>query len=203
MRFSEKYDIPNEFALLYDFVNSGEPRKAPRGVRKANEGDALRTVGDYVVWLDAHGLPTAEPEQSYGPALALRNALREYFQTSSGEGGVTPASAAAVQQAAVSFPMVANFSHGGVTLRPLVSTQAIGLVLGEMARLSMVGDLGRLKMCASDDCNWVFFDRSKPGNRRWCTSERCGNRNKTKAFRARRRAMEADGASQTGQGFNR
>jgi predicted RNA-binding Zn ribbon-like protein len=42
-------------------------------------------------------------------------------------------------------------------------------------------------MCASDECQRVFFDRSKPASRRWCQSTLCGNRNKTRAYRERQR----------------
>ncbi|MDI5982688.1 CGNR zinc finger domain-containing protein, partial [Amycolatopsis magusensis] len=29
------------------------------------------------------------------------------------------------------------------------------------------------------------LDTSRPGNRRWCSMQRCGNRNKVKAYRER------------------
>jgi predicted RNA-binding Zn ribbon-like protein len=40
-------------------------------------------------------------------------------------------------------------------------------------------------MCASDECKRVFFDRSKPGTRRWCQSTLCGSREKTRTYRER------------------
>jgi predicted RNA-binding Zn ribbon-like protein len=58
-------------------------------------------------------------------------------------------------------------------------------VLAELVRLSDGGRLERVKICDSDECRWVFYDRSKPGNRRWCSSERCGNREKTRNYRRR------------------
>ena len=33
----------------------------------------------------------------------------------------------------------------------------------------------------------MFYDRSKPTTRRWCSSLLCGNRQKTRAYRARQR----------------
>jgi predicted RNA-binding Zn ribbon-like protein len=44
----------------------------------------------------------------------------------------------------------------------------------------------RIRECASDDCPLVFVDTSRPGARRWCAMERCGNRHKLRALRARR-----------------
>ena len=49
------------------------------------------------------------------------------------------------------------------------------------------GTLDRLKMCAAEECRRVFYDRSKPATRRWCMSTLCGNRIKTRTYRARHR----------------
>ena len=49
-------------------------------------------------------------------------------------------------------------------------------------------------MCDLEECHWVFYDRSKPGARRWCASALCGNRQKTRAYRLRHRAASLDQA---------
>ena len=56
-------------------------------------------------------------------------------------------------------------------------------ILAELHRLAQGDRLDRLKMCASDACRWIFYDRSKPGNRRWCSSVLCGNREETRSYR--------------------
>lgn len=48
----------------------------------------------------------------------------------------------------------------------------------------------RVKQCASDDCNWLFLDRSKNRSRRWCDMTECGNREKARRSRMRQRAVE-------------
>jgi predicted RNA-binding Zn ribbon-like protein len=53
--------------------------------------------------------------------------------------------------------------------------------------LAKTDRLARLKTCASEDCRWIFFDRSKPANRHWCSSNLCGNRQKTRTYRLRHR----------------
>jgi predicted RNA-binding Zn ribbon-like protein len=63
----------------------------------------------------------------------------------------------------------------------------LGRVLVDLHHAAEIGNLDRLKMCASDECQWVFYDRSKPATRRWCSSTICGNREKTRAYRTRRR----------------
>jgi len=46
----------------------------------------------------------------------------------------------------------------------------------------------RLSRCSADDCGLVFYDSSRGGTRRWCSMQRCGNRAKVRAHRARRAA---------------
>jgi predicted RNA-binding Zn ribbon-like protein len=44
----------------------------------------------------------------------------------------------------------------------------------------------RLRECAAPDCAFLFIDTSRPGRRRWCASDRCGNRQHVRDHRARR-----------------
>lgn len=83
--------------------------------------------------------------------------------------------------------MLAVSDEGTIELAPLPGSSALGSVLGEMIGLAQTGRLSRLKTCASDECRWIFFDRSKPANRHWCSSTVCGNRQKTRAYRLRQR----------------
>jgi len=47
--------------------------------------------------------------------------------------------------------------------------------------------LPRVRSCANPSCSLMFIDHSRPGRRRWCSMERCGNRAKTSRYRQRRR----------------
>ena len=58
-----------------------------------------------------------------------------------------------------------------------------------VARQVISPDADRLRICASDTCDWVFYDTSRTGRRRWCDMNTCGNR--AKAARHRARAREA------------
>ncbi|WP_433519108.1 CGNR zinc finger domain-containing protein [Nonomuraea sp. CA-143628] len=84
---------------------------------------------------------------------------------------------------------------GGATagwVSPVRATQALSTLAREMIEL-LSGPLSeRIRECASDDCPLVFVDSSRPGARRWCAMERCGNRHKLRAHRARR-TTEPDG----------
>jgi predicted RNA-binding Zn ribbon-like protein len=52
----------------------------------------------------------------------------------------------------------------------------------------------RIRICASDTCEWVFYDTSRTGRRRWCDMATCGNRAKAARHRARSRGA-AQGAT--------
>jgi len=43
----------------------------------------------------------------------------------------------------------------------------------------------RLRRCESSDCRVVFYDDSRPGSRRWCAPNRCGDRIRARAYRHR------------------
>lgn len=41
----------------------------------------------------------------------------------------------------------------------------------------------RIRVCAAEDCGLLFVDTSRPGRRRWCSMERCGNLSKIRTYR--------------------
>ena len=92
------------------------------------------------------------------------------------------------QPAAAAAPLVPELGPGGTTAGwapPVRATQALSTLAREMIEL-LSGPLAeRIRECASDNCPLVFVDSSRPGARRWCAMERCGNRNKLRAHRAR------------------
>ena len=68
---------------------------------------------------------------------------------------------------------------------------AIGGLMAIVAGAVEQGSWQRLKACPRDVCHWAFFDRSKNRSGRWCQMEVCGNIEKARAFRERRRAGAA------------
>ena len=67
----------------------------------------------------------------------------------------------------------------------------VGIVYTAMAD----GTWPRLKACRRDVCGWLFYDRSRNLSAVWCQMAVCGNRTKTKAYRARRGAPPAADAA--------
>ena len=71
----------------------------------------------------------------------------------------------------------------------------IDRALAELAR-RVAAEVGegrpeRFRVCGNDRCRWVFYDRSRPGSRRWCEMSSCGNRMKAARHRARAKEKAA------------
>lgn len=66
----------------------------------------------------------------------------------------------------------------GTQLLATVARDAIDLLTGPFSH--------RVRTCAADNCSLVYVDTSRPGRRRWCSMDRCGNRHKVRTLRARR-----------------
>jgi predicted RNA-binding Zn ribbon-like protein len=64
---------------------------------------------------------------------------------------------------------------------------AIARLMASVAASVESGTWERLKACPREECEWAFYDRSKNSSGRWCSMESCGNIEKARAFRERRR----------------
>jgi predicted RNA-binding Zn ribbon-like protein len=67
---------------------------------------------------------------------------------------------------------------------------AIGRLLAIVAGAVEEGSWQRLKACSRDVCHWAFFDHSKNHSGRWCQMDVCGNIEKARAFRERKRTAK-------------
>ncbi|WKU42807.1 ABATE domain-containing protein [Streptomyces sp. VNUA116] len=65
----------------------------------------------------------------------------------------------------------------GTHLLATIARDAVELLTGPFAH--------RIRTCAAEDCHLLYVDTSRPGCRRWCSMEHCGNRHKVRALRAR------------------
>jgi predicted RNA-binding Zn ribbon-like protein len=66
---------------------------------------------------------------------------------------------------------------------------AIGRLLAIVVGAVEQGHWERLKACPRDVCQWAFYDQSKNHSGRWCLMEVCGNIEKARAFRDRKRRL--------------
>ncbi|WFU37727.1 CGNR zinc finger domain-containing protein [Bradyrhizobium sp. CB82] len=122
--------------------------------------------------------------------FAAAGALRAYLQCEPAERRRNRDVLGALDGALEPFPLRVEARAGrGATLSAMRRDGLAGLsaIAIELHDGTLAGTLDRLKMCASEECRRVFYDRSKPSTRRWCMSTLCGNRMKTRAYRERLR----------------
>jgi len=75
------------------------------------------------------------------------------------------------------------------------SVQTVGQALSTIARdavdLFDSTNAERIRECSGVDCAIVYLDTSRAATRRWCSMQRCGNRAKVRAHRARKAEQPA------------
>ena len=192
-RESKKFGVPDGLANLYDFANTLDVRHFTHHGVPHPQGDELTNARELAAWMSQRGLSSAGAKITpamLATALELRTLVRDYLQYDPLERSRNKDAVRTLNRALKSFPMVvAAGDDGGMVLRTAREDALAGLspVVAEFYDGSRNGTLARLKMCASDECRRVFFDRSKPSTRRWCMSSLCGNRMKTRSYRERQR----------------
>jgi len=189
MRLARKYLVPEELALLYEFLNSADLRTYVEKGAQHVRSDELGTPTQLEHWMRERGIlksGEAATVADHRKALQLRDTLRKFLQLPPSLKATARQRAECFNAASTIYPLVVVSTPAAtLKLQPAPGVNGLGLVLAEMFALAENGRLPRLKMCGSDECQWVFFDRSKPGNRRWCSSLLCGNRQKTRDYRKR------------------
>lgn len=134
----------------------------------------------------AHRPLPAEAVAAINQAAAAPPLTPELASSSSVVAPLTPGPASSSAAAPPLAPASAGVSLAAGWAEPVRAPQALSTMAREMIELLSGPFSGRIRECASGDCPLVFVDTSRPGARRWCSMERCGNRHKLRALRARR-----------------
>lgn len=173
-----------------DFVNTLRERWRRRV-------ETLATPDDLVVWLTAAGLLDAD-----SGARAARRTLRAATELREAiDAGVEAAVAQAPAPAAALATIDAWLAHAprarlapGDDGQPRLAERAdgdplhaaLGMIALDAARLlGQPSERARLRICAGESCSARFYDRSRPGTRRWCSMRACGNVAKARRHRER------------------
>jgi predicted RNA-binding Zn ribbon-like protein len=156
------------------------PKAAPQPLREVqlliNSAD-LENERDWLPdWLAEREVPQAELER----ARALREGLRALVLANNGRA-VNEEALATVNAAARRLSLrVDRAARVSVDADSDVLDRVVAIALGAM----LDGTWGRLKACRN--CRWSFYDYSPNRSATWCSMQLCGNRKKTRAYRARR-----------------
>ena len=172
---------PGRLALVEGFCNTVDPE---HGREVLHSPAQLSRV---LVELGLLERAARVSDADLADALELRGALRALALANNG----VPASRAAqrtVERAAAAGALGIRFEAGRAELagREPGVRGALATLAGVFAESVAAGTWARLKACRSEVCGWLFYDRSRNRSARWCDMAVCGNRTKTRAYRARR-----------------
>ncbi len=190
-------------ALCLDFVNSWGDRARPAT-------DQLRSFDDLLAFAAQTGLldgqerhrlervvgGAAGERAAFATALELRESLYRIF-AGQARGGAVPAPDLAklnsllkeglahlrVEERAPGPPAIFAWSFEP-TERATAPLWPIARSAGDLLTSP---DAARVTQCDGSDCTWLFLDRSRTGNRRWCSMSSCGNRAKARRHYRRSR----------------
>ncbi len=178
----EKTGVEDEVELLVEFVNT---RDVESGTDAVADPEALAAWA--ATRVSGEDGADSDPD-AHRRVLALREALRELLRANNG-ASADEERLAPLRDAVARSDYRARLRDGQISLEP-AATGFAGLearLLLAVERLQASGQWPRLKACPAGDCEWAFFDSSRNRSRTWCSMEECGNKAKTKRYRARRR----------------
>jgi len=160
------------------------------GERWRRNFERLREGTDLARWLVEAGLLTKPPivlDDELAAARMLREAIYRAAKAYSVGESPRPTDVARVNAQAREPPLTPQMRRGRLVWtsdRPvpaalsLIARDALEVFAGPLA--------SRIRECESMECALLFVDSSRPGRRRWCSSETCGGRVRAAAYRNRR-----------------
>jgi predicted RNA-binding Zn ribbon-like protein len=205
-------------ALSLDFANTLDGRSDPQPRERLPDYPALLSFARQAGLLDDASVRRLEAHAAQRPhearaihagALMLREAIFRAGLALACDQTPDPDDLHVIEQA-----LAESLSHGGLVQtsdgldwawgaggphleRPLwpLAYAAFTLLTRE--------DLSRLRVCAADDCDWLFYDVTRNRSRKWCDMTTCGNRAKVARYRSREEGTGKDresGSRESGVG---
>jgi predicted RNA-binding Zn ribbon-like protein len=172
---TNRLDLVRSFVNTLDIDRGDETLTSPRALEE---------------WLDDQGLSGRSPlgDEDLERTLAFREALRALLLANSREP-LDASTVESLREAAGRAPLRIDIDEDGrAALAPARGgiDELVARLLSAVAEAQADGTWERLKACPADHCGWAFYDHSRNRSRIWCSMEVCGNRSKTRAYRARR-----------------
>lgn len=180
---TETHESAEDLDLVSSFVNTLEKNTTVPDVEELDSPEALRS------WMDAHGIPTGNElgAADVTRAIEFREAMRRLLWANNGLALDDDALRGLRDAAEEGLIRVEVDSDGRAVARPAGTgvPALFARLLAAAADAQCAGTWDRLKACADEECQWAFYDSSRNHSRTWCSMEVCGNRAKTRAYRAR------------------
>ncbi len=168
-----RYDLPNAapepLRSVQTFVNT---------VNLERGDDWLRS------WVEERGPSPGDAELA--GARRVREAIRELLYANNAQP-VQGDPWLELRAAADAAEFTIDLAAPALVARAGGLDGVIGDVLATSFGAMADGTWRRLKACRNHGCRWAFYDYSKNRSGSWCSMQLCGNRTKTRAYRARAR----------------
>jgi predicted RNA-binding Zn ribbon-like protein len=189
------------------WLGDAEAKPAPEALRRVQAlvntvdlesgQDRLADPADARPWLVSNDLLAPQGELAAGDlelVRCVREAVRAMLVHNAGGPAPAPDALKPLHDVADGSSARAEFRADG-TVHLAAAGDSVPARLVELLVIirdaQRDGSWMRLKACANDDCQWVFYDRSRNHGGTWCEMAACGNKLKNRDFRARRRGGDA------------
>ncbi|MBB6143197.1 putative RNA-binding Zn ribbon-like protein [Silvibacterium bohemicum] len=159
--------------------------------------ELLQSDEDVHSWLKQAGFPASTIDRKLKPLHLLRSArtLRENIRSlvegrkrgKSGDPSILNKFLAAGSRYSQLVWSKSNKLRIETVRRQKSAESILAPIAEAAADLLTTGNFDLVKHCENQTCLLWFLDQTKSHRRRWCSMERCGNRYKVAAYRARRR----------------
>jgi predicted RNA-binding Zn ribbon-like protein len=165
--------------ISLDFTHTGGDGEAARWEILHRPDDVARFLG-IIVGTERPTVRTRDME-------AVRTLRRAISGLARSRVAGEPAPASAIPDiniAAAKPPLVPELA-GDRRLRlvPGTASQALSTIARDAIELFSAPLADRIRICGAPDCGLLFVDTSRPGRRRWCSMEWCGDRAKKRSAR--------------------
>jgi len=153
--------------------------------------ERLRDCDDLAAWFVETGLMTRSPkvdQHDLKQARILRGAIYALVTSLSSNKRPDPAATDTINRFAAHKPMTLALSGSGRDLENKLDhsvAEGLSTIARSAITLAVSPSRDRIRQCADPTCSMVFLDHSRPGTRRWCSMNRCGNRQKKRNMKAR------------------
>jgi predicted RNA-binding Zn ribbon-like protein len=173
--------------LCLDFAHTGDMGYGSRFERLTNAGELQR-------WLSLSPLKLVKVRIGRGDlarAKALRGAIWRIVNAVLDRKTPHRRDVRLLNAAARAQVLVRTLDSTATSSRWYRPTAGAALAAIGRDVVLLLGDRkqrARVHRCENSRCRSVFYDDSRPGHRRWCAPNRCGDRIRARAYRARHRA---------------
>lgn len=172
--------------LSLDFAQTGDMGWGERYER-------LTSPSEFQRWLSLSPLQLSKVRSSSADLQNARSLRRAIWRVAEAVlAGTVPlgVDVRLINRTASQPGLVRELDNKGAAMRWRHPTAAAALAAIAQDAIILFGDprqRARLRRCEHPHCRIIFFDDSRPGLRRWCASNRCGDRTRARDYRERKK----------------